>query len=173
MQPNLSDFDRLTEEFVTEALERVDELEWELFNIERRIGDSNELSRKIKMGVHSLKGSAGACGLDFLSTVCHNFEDYLMLKSASKLHDKSTNRDMGIFLGLIRDYLKHAINTPDELLNEYKQRLESLGFSQNEVDHKVLIIEPSKTLQSIYSKILTNLSVRISIETDGYSGPRF
>ena len=170
MQKNTSEIDNITEEFIIEALERVDELEWELFNIESRSGNTTELARKIKLGVHSLKGSAGSFGLDFLTTICHNFEDYLVFKSANNLNEKSTARDLGIFFSLMRDYLKNAINTPEELLNEYKQRLESLGFSQTDVDHKTLIIEPSKTLQSIYSKILTNLSVRVSIETDGYVG---
>lgn len=162
--------DSLTEEFIGEAIERIDELEWELFNIESRSDKADELMRKIKLGIHSLKGSAGSFGLDFLSLICHNFEDYLVFKSENKLNEKSITRDLGIFFGLIRDYLRNAINPPEELLNEYKQRLESLGFYQDNVDHKALIIEPSKTLQSIYSKILNNLSVRVSIETDGYAG---
>lgn len=157
-------------EYCGYALEQLGEIETKLLDIEKNVNVLGSF-RTIKLLIHSIKGSAGSYDLNFASIVCHQLEDFLAsLKEESISSANLTN--IFSYIDLIKAYLKNIDSMDEESLNELKQKLESLsivGHSHDKLTfHKTLVIEHSKTMITAYSKILSDLGIRVSVVSDGY-----
>ena len=74
------DFDAQLEEAKNEYIEKsLQDLEqWELLIIKlKELNSREETTKEMFREIHSLKGSSGTYGLEFVAKVCHKFEESL------------------------------------------------------------------------------------------------
>lgn len=62
--------------FLVEGMEILQELERDLFELERNPEDM-ELTKKIFRGIHTIKGSAGLVGIESINSIAHRLEDMI------------------------------------------------------------------------------------------------
>lgn len=153
-------------EFIVQAIEQIEDIEIELFSLEKSSAP-NEIFRSIKMKIHSIKGSAGTFDFDLLGTICHSFEDYLTTINLKAVNTENVEKMIN-YNRLMKDYLEIAHNLSGKIIVGFKERLDAIEAKKNDINFKVLIVEQSKTLRSIYKKILDHMGVRISILSDSY-----
>lgn len=121
LQPlNLSDEDlEILNEFITEGLESIEEIEPVLVELEENAQDLQEvdpgLINKIFRVFHSIKGSAGFIGLTLTSEVTHHAETLLDLIRKDKIQLRPEHID--IFLELC-DFFRNLFNSIAENQNE-------------------------------------------------------
>jgi len=131
--------------------------------------DRVENYENLYRNVHSIKGSAGTHNLHIFSTVCHEFED-----SLSEFETNLSGIDSDVIESWLKyvDLLKdaHAINTNKD--NDYSNieiKLENLRASfSDDVQHRCLLVAPSKLQKQICESILSDNNTAISIASDGY-----
>ncbi|GAB4327946.1 MAG: hypothetical protein Kow0037_01890 [Calditrichia bacterium] len=121
LQPlNLSDEDlEILNEFITEGLESIEEIEPVLVELEENAQDLQEIDpgliNKIFRVFHSIKGSAGFIGLTLTSEVTHHAETLLDLIRKDKIQLRPEHID--IFLELC-DFFRNLFNSIAENQNE-------------------------------------------------------
>lgn len=128
--------------------------------------------RQVSRIVHSIKGTAGSVDLHFASTVCHVYEDHLLLAVTKELKDEVTERLMAF-----NDLLREAVSTDPadgSALNQLRQKLQLLSINETArdegkemIEHRVLISEPTSTFLSILRHNLSDFGLQFSVATDG------
>lgn len=113
--------------------------------------------------VHSLKGSAGTHGVPFLSTVCHQFEDFLTQTGESGLKRES---DLCLqYIDLLKRGAEFArANRNTGALETVLQALRS-GFLRNR--QPVLLVDSSGVQAGLCQSALESLPVQLTILDDG------
>ena len=151
----------LVTEFYSNLEDDLDFLEQEILNL----NESNQGSiRNAYAKVHSIKGSSGALGLDFISTVCHIFEDHL-----NHITDSISNEQCDVFLSfidLLRDFREKGQSEEDYDLQEFKDRLAKLTASNRKL--RFLIVQKTKSFFKRYRQILEGKNVDLSTAKNGY-----
>jgi len=109
MDKKTLDFEKKIKELKLQYLaslpSKCDSIEQMILNLESGERSDESLSELARQ-VHSLKGTAGTYGYKFVTTICHNFEDYFTLASVSNSFDKKSIRRLLAFVELLREYAK-------------------------------------------------------------------
>ncbi|SMF14479.1 response regulator [Pseudobacteriovorax antillogorgiicola] len=149
-------------EFFSNFEDDLDFLEQEILNLSE--GNSDATVRAAYAKVHSIKGSAGALGLGFISTVCHIFEDYL-----SQIHQgisKSQSDFLLKFIDLLRDFNDVTQSESEPDIDDFKRRLSSLTASN--LKQRFLVVQKTKSFTKRYRQILEGKNVELSTVKNGY-----
>ena len=148
---------------------QVDEIENLSLNLEKsgQLGDYQHLLRK----VHSLKGSGGTYGFHILSTICHQFEDFLT-EIENKLPQLSTT-SVDIIMKYV-DLLREtqtllAQNSLDKYSAQLQTQLQSIKRQGQHQSQSILVIDSAQTAVAIYKNALKELDVTLSSESDPFN----
>ena len=150
----------LISEFYENLEDDTNFLEQEILNLSERPGSVRQTYAK----VHSIKGSSGALGLDFISTVCHIFEDHLN-HIGTKIPGEQSELFLN-FIDLIRDYRKAAITGYDVNEQPFRERLNS--FTQHGRRLRFLVAQNTKSFLRRYKQILEGNNIDFSTAKNGY-----
>ncbi len=118
---NQQDIDELTEIFVEESQEIIENLNKDVLDLEKSIGDpsiTRDLINNIFRYVHTLKGNSGLAGADQLRDLAHKMESMLDRLRKEKLHLSAKIVDI-LFAGIDRidSILKEVISgTTDQTI---------------------------------------------------------
>lgn len=151
-----------------ELPEKFDNLEEMILTLEKN--NDVEVLRSFVGEVHSLKGTAGTFGLNFITTLCHNYEDYLRANSDKKFSVIS-NTSLA-FIDLLRAYRDHFSKKGDTNIDSFNQKLNSLFISPDNVGSapklKFLINEDVRTINKLINEVLKKNNVNCNFSKDGY-----
>jgi two-component system chemotaxis sensor kinase CheA len=149
---NQQDIDELTEVFVEESQEIVENLNKDVLELEKYVGDpalNRELLNNIFRYVHTLKGNSGLAGADKLRDLAHKLESLLDRLRKEKLEVTSAMVDI-LFAGIDRigSILQEVINGSDQgvVVDDIIQNVEAI-LTGRPVD-----TQSSESLKSIRSE---------------------
>ncbi len=123
------EYDELIESFVVEASEAVADLEADFLAIEEGGADiDDELVAKVFRNIHSMKGTAGFCGLERIGALAHEMENVLNLIRGKELVPTP---------GVVEVLLRGA----DQLTSMVQDVLNSNEVDTAQLEHELQLIE--------------------------------
>ena len=166
-------FKRIQGNYISELPEIYDQIEEHVLTFEKNANDE-ESFRGFQGKLHSMKGTAGSLELNFLTTSCHNLEDYLAA-NGDKPHNELAQTCLNV-IDLMKEY-SNSFDTvgPDEVaafklsLKAIIRGQDSKGESEKEVPRMhFLINENDAFMNKLLQKILANLSADFAFTRNGY-----
>ncbi len=151
----------LANEFLLNLDDDLDFLEKEILDLFE--SPSIDGVRKIFAKVHSIKGSAGALGLEFISSICHNFEDQINLFNHHI--DEAKGNLFFKFVDLMREY-KLAVLADDIDEDAFNIKLRSIAVKDRK--QRILIVQRTKSYIQRFTQILKERNVEIATARSGY-----
>lgn len=123
------EYDELLESFVVEASEAVADLETDFLAIEEGGADiDTDLVAKVFRNIHSMKGTAGFCGLERIGALAHEMENILNLVR---------NKELVPTPGVVEVLLRGA----DQLTRMVADVLNSNESDTSQLEHELQVIE--------------------------------
>ncbi len=157
----------LRENYLRDLPGHIDEIEQILLELERE-GFELSMCRELYRQVHTLKGSGGTYGLDFLSDICHPFEDLL----SSLIESPALTKQGAVELGLqYVDLMRKAcfVYSMDvEPSADLKLNLHALRQRASRNSHSALIVDGSEVVLGMIKDTLKEYGFRIEVARDGY-----
>ncbi|MBR7800726.1 Hpt domain-containing protein [Undibacterium fentianense] len=157
----------LRENYLRDLPSHIDEIEQLLLELERE-GFQLSLCRELYRQVHSLKGSGGTYGMNFISDICHPMEDLL-----SHLIEHPQQLQQGVigtaleYVDLIRKAcFSYSVNL--EPSQELKLSLHALRQRASKSRYSALIVESSEVVVGILREVLLDEGFRVEVVHDGY-----
>ena len=118
--------------------------------------------------IHSIKGSSGTHGFESISTVCHQFEDWLTYieKNQSRLTKRMID-------GCLKynDIIREAIileRKPKADLSTIYASLDALHQVYFGEKYQCMIVDPSDSRVELYKSVLSKMPLDISVMHNGY-----
>ena len=157
----------LRENYLRDLPGHIDEIEQILLDLERA-GFDLSMCRELYRQVHTLKGSGGTYGLDFLSDICHPFEDLLSSLIESPMLVKQGAIALGLqYVDLMRKAcLVYSMDC--EPSADLKLNLHALRQRASRNSHSALIIEGSEVVLNMIKETLKEYGFRVEVARDGY-----
>lgn len=151
-------------EFVDSSRERLDALEARIYSAAS--GDS-DLPLEIFREVHNLKGSGATYGLQSVSLIAHQFEDYL--SAVSSIDDRFLG-DIAKYIDALRSVVASGEDRGSEHLSEVLRGLPVANNVDLEVEApleiKILLVSPSRSARQILARDLRACGYGVmSVET--------
>ena len=161
----------LQQEYIQELPEKIDEIDDIIIGLKGSNAPEVDM-RNISGMIHTVKGTAGSYDMNFASTICHNFEDYIATLHVSKTKIEAQIDTFLKFTRLLREYVE-AFSSEDNMnLEGFRTKLSNLIpraiSSRTAKMHRVLIIETTKSLAERYTKILQKFNIEASFAKNGY-----
>ena len=158
-------FDQIQAEYIHGLDEKLDLIKQLILRLEK-LEDVESILNEIKKEIHSIKGSAGSYGYPELSTLCHNFEDYLegcdVLESNSSFIEHSLK-----FVDMAKDFVK-TISTGEKIdASDFSQNIEKIALQDSQDSRRVLIVDPSKTIAKMISIELRKNGFSTAVSSNG------
>lgn len=149
--------------FLAELPERCDRLEDAVLALES--GQSDQAAyQDLYRNVHSLKGSGGTFGLSIVTSICHQFENFLT--EAAGRYDRSFGSAALGYIDLLRQTAELAVrDRPDYAPTE--AALERMRLAMLRSRSAVLIADSSATMRGLYQQILHDQPLQISVVDNG------
>ncbi|MCB9062589.1 MAG: response regulator [Halobacteriovoraceae bacterium] len=165
---NQRNFDQDFEEF---RLDYIQELRDTLDDIEGMIGEYEgdrdpEKLKEINRVLHSAKGSSGSFEFRLLSNMFHMMEDYIEHNFQKHIEIGEKNY-LWSYIDLVREYINGFLHGTlvEESLNE---ELKKINYLASPMGYKALVIESSKSINTVLKEVLKNLGFKGTFYTDGY-----
>ena len=157
--------ERMRQGFVSELAERCDELEGMVLELQNCRGDDALLNRLFRE-VHSVKGIGGIMGFALVSSVCHQFESYIVGTRAAG----GPRAEVGLrFVDMIRRVIELAAEMhPD--FTTVERELEMLRRELLCNRHQVLVLEASRMMSDLYREVMKDFPVDLEICESGLVG---
>ena len=158
-------FDEIVTEFAQNAIESSGEVEDYILNLEQN-GYSEEILRKIKLILHSIKGSAGSYGFATSSSICHKMEDLV-----STIAPGNIDPDLIVRLLKFKDILVESFKNMGQdqsLTNEIKQQIEGLNLEKNSIGLSAMVVGTSRSIDMIITKTLKDHGISTTTSRDCY-----
>jgi DNA-binding response OmpR family regulator/HPt (histidine-containing phosphotransfer) domain-containing protein len=154
-------------------LEYLDNLKEEILRVESevlRLEDSSDAERpailhEIFRTIHSLKGSAGSYEFYMLTTIFHQFEDFIN----SNLKNSQTSAPIDTclnFLDIAKNCALDYKNKSSEI-EKYATILEGETVQESVMNGKILLIDSSKSIKKIITKVAQDNRLDIVILANG------
>lgn len=166
-------FDESEEIFRELAVEYADHLEETLLEVENFViayGKTGNLPRELLRHVHSMKGAAGSFGLPIVTTICHEFEDLLLVLKTGVTPSPSQIDGYLRYVDLLRrsrsTFLDQSLNQ-DQRLTAFAGLLEELHKETSQGCVRILIAEESRSLVSMIETSLAGTKVKVTHVQDG------
>jgi len=163
------DAQRLLEEmqrtYIAELPSRFDDLEQYVLAL-NRTGDPPGEYETLYRSVHSLKGTAGTYGLNIISAICHQFEDFLS-QCFSEGQPIAGAFDLCLqYIDLMRE-TSQRIQQGQNNFTDIENRLSELKQLTQPGRHSVLLVDGSRTARQLHRMILEELPVSLSVADNG------
>jgi len=161
---NLLEELRLT--YVAQLPGRVDEIEGLVLELEKT-DDYIDVYGALYRSVHSLKGSGGTYGFPIVTSICHQFEDYLALMD--QIHARSSAINTDLLLGYI-DVLRETCRAVQDSVTTFATVEASLSKLKKLATPNTLsglLVESSPLHVSIIKEILNDYPANLSVVNDG------
>lgn len=149
--------------FLAELPERCDRLEDSVLALEAD-PSAEGIYEELYRNVHSLKGSGGTFGIAVITSICHQFENFL-----AEHHGRYGEAFASSALGYI-DLLRQAgelAATAKPDFQPLEASLERLRASVLQSRAPVLVAESSAMMKSLYQQALTPLPVQLTFVENG------
>lgn len=146
----------LRSEFISESQDNLEDMEGSLNDFFDRVISGPDALTTILQKAHTIKGLASPFGFSLLTTVTHQFEDFMMGSTAIHTADVAT---IQLFIDTMKECLLHAAEPDREMQNKILERLPKTRQSAPPNDDKplqILIITSSRT---VYMKIAAELKM--------------
>ncbi len=157
----------LKKEFLTNLVDVLDKMESLIkkLSLEEGSGDEKEeATKELWREVHSLKGSAGTYGFQFISNVCHSWEDLMAGHKRENLLGPALSAQYLDYVDLLRDFQEG----PEREIEKLEAKLLSLTSSEEKRPKRALVLESSSMMITVYYKELSHLGYQTSFAQDGY-----
>ncbi|WP_444997252.1 Hpt domain-containing protein [Aliikangiella sp. IMCC44359] len=158
--------EQMRSDFLNELPERCDSLDELILGFEKSPEDEtlfNELFRQI----HSLKGSGGTHGLTIITTLCHQFENFLVFSKSNNIFDQVYASQALAYTDLLRQVASIAISQKSTEFANIEAEIHRLMSFHNQEKKLGLIVEGSSMMASLYLQALNQLSVQLMINSSG------
>lgn len=141
--------------FLDELPERCNRVETQMLNLESGVdGAFDELYRL----VHSLKGAGGTFGLPLITTICHQFENWIG-ETSGRWGKHQVNVGLG-YIDLLRRFAAREGRT-DTAIAQLEDALERLRQQRSQGRSSVLLVEPSEVTRKLYQGVFASKSIRV------------
>ncbi len=173
METNLNEFDidkhlkELQQEYLQELPGKIDDIDNLIIGLEDS-DDPGSAMRNIAGMIHTIKGTAGSYDMNFASTLCHNFEDYIAALQVAKTQFNTEIDNFLKFTGLLREYIDSCLLGGYQDFDQFNKKLSELVSGYAKTKHRILIVEPAKSMSYRYLKALKKFNVEASFAKDGY-----
>lgn len=151
--------------YLDELPEKINNLEIILLALEEN-PDNQEHYNELYRNIHSMKGSGGSYGIDILTNICHQMENFMQEIQGDGDIKQNVFANLFLCIDLLRDARSVAANSISDY-SEIESRLNQLYQSAKNNKPAILIAETSPTLTSMYRQILSSLPVQITCINDG------
>ncbi|MCK5365706.1 MAG: Hpt domain-containing protein [Gammaproteobacteria bacterium] len=151
---------QLSQEFLTDAGERLDVIEKALGT-----GDSpqSDALMTIRREVHNLKGMGGSFGFPVVSLIAHRLEDYI---SGLDALDERQTSDIVVFVDRLQDIVEAGRDPDDSAAGSLVRGLPAHPGAEfdlsDALDVEVLLVSPSKTLSQVATHTLRACGYRVT-----------
>ncbi len=163
------DAQRLLEEmqrnYIAELPTRFNDLEQHVLALDQPPVAPDEYETLYR-AVHSLKGTAGTYGLNIISAICHQFEDFLS-ECFSEGPQTAEAFDLCLqYIDLMRE-TSQRIQQGRNDFSDIENRLSELKRLTRPGRHSVLLVDGSRTARQLHRTILAPLPVNLSVADSG------
>jgi CheY-like chemotaxis protein/HPt (histidine-containing phosphotransfer) domain-containing protein len=160
----MSEIGILEKEYLTQLPEKLDRLEELTLEMEKGEGTPESFNETYGI-LHTLKGTSGSYGLQYMSSVCHQAEDYLELLNSTEIKEYHANQVL-LYVDVLREIVDAYINNAPE--SEIKSKFNSMLPSVSNMRLRCLVIENTQLFKIHFQRILEDLGFVSSFTTDGY-----
>lgn len=145
----------------------IDDIEKILLSFERD-GFEIDACRQMYRLVHSLKGSGATYGFDFLTEICHPYEDWInrLIEQPQSLSRQQIEIALA-YVDLLRQtgavYARDA--EPD---SQMRDRLQALRQRHSPHPHSAILVDGSDVVISLLRDVVSEQGFRVEVVRDGY-----
>lgn len=155
--------DSLRVKYLSNLPEKLDNLENLVMDLDKE-STPEETKKELYRHIHRMKGSAGSYGHQFISTVCHYWEDMMESMRLQKiLQDDITDRYLK-FVDLLRTYQSNPAVDVQVLENN----LVHIADPDKQFNKRALILENSNMIAKVLAATLNEKGYHTSFANDGY-----
>lgn len=130
--------------------------------------EGSAASKELLRDVHSLKGTAGTYGLEFVSKACHRLEDFLSKPSQSDDHQDHIDAVLR-YVDLMSEYVASVAGGGDRSGAQFASRLDELGnYGAAPRAVRVLIVESALSMSHAFRRLLESRGIATSASSSGY-----
>ncbi|MDH5544202.1 MAG: Hpt domain-containing protein [Gammaproteobacteria bacterium] len=167
MSASAGDFTAKLKEHYLEALPgMLDELESSIVDMENS-SNPRESYFSIYRQIHSMKGSGGTYGFPIISTVCHQFEDYLSTLEKNSSFSRTEINNILAYADVLK-LTCDKIAAGDTSVHSLTFALDKLRFNGKRPALKGLLIENSKINYELITRVLgEQMDINLSHCRDG------
>jgi CheY-like chemotaxis protein/HPt (histidine-containing phosphotransfer) domain-containing protein len=160
------EIDELKDEYLSILEENLLQLETGILALEGQSGEQLKGSLfSIFRLVHSIKGSAGTYELFTMTNIFHRFEDHINTKINTTEVAKAVDTFLG-FLDLAKKCLEDYENNSGEM-DKYVTLIDELSLSKKTLVGKILLVEPTKSIGKIITKVALENRIEVTILENG------
>lgn len=157
---------QLKESYLAELPEKVDHLEHCLLRLEQG-ADMALVYEELYRQVHSLKGSAGTYGVDIVTHICHQYEDYLStFANAVDAMDDQMVADSLAYIDLLRQSVE-LVRAGETEFKEIKEALTRTAYSASRPQSQGLILDATTGYARMYQNALAHLPIHFTLLSNG------
>jgi chemotaxis protein histidine kinase CheA len=146
---------------------KLEEIEDLVLQMEK--GDFSESYAALYRAIHSLKGSGGTYGFDIITTICHQFEDWLSTLQDVKKVDKKGIDVLLTYVDLLRNSVAHIVRAETSFA-DIEKNLAELKKSCAKNKLHGLLIDRSPLNAKIVAETLGADNVQLAVATTGIEG---
>ena len=158
----------LKQNYLLQLPPRVDEIEKTVLDMESG-AEYVESYETLYRQIHSLKGSGGVYGFSMITSICHQFEDYLVIMDQN--HSRGAQVQADLMLGYV-DVLREisdALQQSSASFSKVESALLALKKRATPNYHSGLIVESSPLHISLIKDVLQNHPVQLATVKEGVS----
>ena len=161
----------LRSEFIAEALDRVEEMEACLNELYSGAVDSHGALRIIKQETHTIKGLASPFGFPTLTSVTHDFEDFL---NNISMESSEFSKPIQMYLDLVGRALRRGEDIDAGEGAMLLQGLSAFSSLRKTDDDKpvieILLVSGSRTVTRMVTNVLEDIGFRVHCVPTGLEG---
>ena len=143
--------------------------EIEALVLEMEKGDFAESYAALYRAIHSLKGSGGTYGFDIITTICHQFEDWLSTLEDTKQIEKKDINVLLAYVDLLRDSVTSIVNQ-EASFADVEKGLADLKKACTKNKLHGLLIDRSSLNAKIVAESLGSDNVHLAVASTGIEG---
>ena len=153
--------------YLAELPEKCDALETLVLLLNKPETFVKETYQDLYRRVHSLKGSGGTYGVSTISSVCHQFEDYMVTveNNLGNISDAFITNCLA-YVDLLRKVAERASGNEEDL-DVLNKELAALRAQSHPNKLMCVIVETSQTMASLYKSCLEHLPIQFVVIQDG------
>lgn len=157
---------KLQEHYLTSLPGILEELEFNALKLEKEHGQ-RETYFAIYRQAHSLKGSGGTYGYPIISTICHQFEDYLsQFEGINKTVNEDTTDQILRYIDLLKATSEKML-AGDNDFSDIENNLKQIKPSHTQTQLVGLVVDSSKSNAKMLAAQLSSPRISITQSHDG------